>query len=606
MNRVILGPEYFPSPDIGRPISGAQIFVGDVDTDPEVEINQKQVSVLQEDTTIVQVSQPVLTGAGGVPIHNGSPVTILVEGDYALKVLDSGGSQIYYVPSQSSDTDASLINYNQGDTGAVDRTVEERLQDSVSAEDFGTVGDGITDDTAALQAAIDSFGTGGGIVRIIKRYLIDSSLIVKEGVTLKGQLTLPGIPGTGNSEGSNIWNYDSRLVVNSATTITVNGSGSVTNCFVVRKGMITSENSAAAYAGTALTTAGDGVSIMHCLIIGFNQLILASGFQTFTANRIFGDGVNGIHLEGSTDISRIDNCHLWPFGTIDAAAPVETFDTNHFLFRNGTAYNLIERNDVTKLADNFSFGYLKGFKVSPGAGGSIVMSGCSADNINQVDAPYVISGSVGFEMDGDLLHLTDCQGLGQDIGFNLLGAASTNLRQIGMINCRTSGCLSAGLSIVGMHPNVVGGSFSGRGIAIGGTGIIVGAAGIKSIIRDATIYGFTNAIDGGSFPGIVFKNINVLEGSMVNTDLPTVASADPILLSSVTHANDVTVTGTTDFGSASDTYAGHVVRLHFADILTVFDGGNLKMAGNFVTAADSVLTLSFDGTNWNEVSRSSN
>ncbi len=108
MNRVILGPEYFPSPDIGRPISGAQIFVGKPDLDPEVVINQKQLSVLQEDTTIVQVSQPVLTGAGGVPIHLGSPVTILVEGDYALKVLNSSGSQIYYVPS-TQDSNLSTI-----------------------------------------------------------------------------------------------------------------------------------------------------------------------------------------------------------------------------------------------------------------------------------------------------------------------------------------------------------------------------------------------------------------------------------------------------------------------------------------------------------------
>lgn len=117
MNRVILSPEYFPNPTIGRPISGAQVFVGEVDTDPEVVINQKQISVQQEDSSIVSVSQPVLTGAGGVPLHNGSPVTMLVDGNYALKVLDSTGSQIYYIPSiadfetanQSADDIVGLI-----------------------------------------------------------------------------------------------------------------------------------------------------------------------------------------------------------------------------------------------------------------------------------------------------------------------------------------------------------------------------------------------------------------------------------------------------------------------------------------------------------------
>ena len=34
--------------------------------------------------------------------------------------------------------------------------------------------------------------------------------------------------------------------------------------------------------------------------------------------------------------------------------------------------------------------------------------------------------------------------------------------------------------------------------------------------------------------------------------------------------------------------------------------GNLKLAGNFVTTADDVITMTGDGTNWYEVSRSVN
>jgi len=50
-------------------------------------------------------------------------------------------------------TDASLVQYEPAGTGAVPTTVQAKLRESVSVLDFGAVGDGVTDDTAAFDAA---------------------------------------------------------------------------------------------------------------------------------------------------------------------------------------------------------------------------------------------------------------------------------------------------------------------------------------------------------------------------------------------------------------------------------------------------------------------
>jgi len=83
-----------------------------------------------------------------------------------------------------------------------------------------------------------------------------------------------------------------------------------------------------------------------------------------------------------------------------------------------------------------------------------------------------------------------------------------------------------------------------------------------------------------------------------------VASASTIAAT----GNSFHVTGTTGITNISGSVltAGATITLIFDGALTLTDGSNLKLNGDFVTTADDTITLLFDGTNFYEKGRSIN
>ena len=93
-----------------------------------------------------------------------------VETDGNTVTFNSGlhvGAEVKFTTTQqqaAGAVDASQVSYNPPFTGSVPTNVEAKLAQTISVQDFGAVGDGVTDDTDAFQAALDALTSNSSLV----------------------------------------------------------------------------------------------------------------------------------------------------------------------------------------------------------------------------------------------------------------------------------------------------------------------------------------------------------------------------------------------------------------------------------------------------------
>ena len=137
---------------------------------------------------------------------------------YRLVLETAANVLIWTVDGVSGSFSAADISYLAAGAGAVTTTVQAKLRQTVSVQDFGAVGDGTTDDTLAIQAAIDALsqaGVGGTVLLPAGAYKITQNLSItwpnSTNQDTPGRITIQG-------EGADIsYIYDYRSNASAAT-----------------------------------------------------------------------------------------------------------------------------------------------------------------------------------------------------------------------------------------------------------------------------------------------------------------------------------------------------------------------------------------------------
>lgn len=297
----------------GNRVTGLGIPSSDADSATKLYVDQRYgalgVPGLTRWRKLATAGQTVFSGVGddgNTLAYSASRESVFVNGAYQQRGVDytaNDGTSITITPallvgdvvevhcvnnvSGIATDQASGVYFTQSGTGAAIRTVDSKLKDVVSVKDFGAVGDGVANDTAAVQAALSS---GAKCVTFVggQTYKVQTALTAPANLAIQGN----GATIAASTH------FTILTVGSGASVFSLNFTGAGSASYVAG-------STAIACVGTnnapAVPTYVTGPTIENCKISGFGEYAVWLAYVK--SGRIVGNSINSIGYAGVAGVS---------------------------------------------------------------------------------------------------------------------------------------------------------------------------------------------------------------------------------------------------------------------------------------------------------------
>jgi hypothetical protein len=321
---------------------------------------------------VARTNPIILDSAGRVP--DGGEIWLTQNVVYKFLLKDSSNVLIGTYDNVSGISDVTLpissssVTYLPIGTSAVATTVQAKLRQTVSVKDFGAVGNGVTDDTAAIQAALNSLSATGGTVYAPQgQYRLTSQITIPSFVKLQGMNWLPD-----PSNGSQIfaislyidWGAGSNNIA-----VVMSQSSAIEGFTFYYPGQVAKTSATPIEFGFSIGTPGgdvrDNIQIQNITLYNSYRGISLQGAGRFRVDSIQGQPLFlGITTADCFDACYISNCHFWNFYT-------QNNTLLNWVKANGTAYEFYQVDDL-KVSNMIAYGYNYGYFCRDGLWASMV------------------------------------------------------------------------------------------------------------------------------------------------------------------------------------------------------------------------------------------